>query len=410
MKVEWTKSMTKRVLVYIVAGIGILAAYFILINLKRVSGILSSVSDILRPFIIAAIFAYIVNGPMMFFERLFGRLTDKKKPRPVLKRVLAIIAAWVASLAVLVLFFVIIVPDVKISITTLINNLPSYFESLKAFITALAEKYQLDISYLNSFMNFQVTADGIMEIIDKYSDALIPQLANIANISVQIGSFIADVIIAIIISVYLLFSKETLIAQLKKVLYALFNRKLADVSVRVARETHRTFSGFINGKLLDSLIIGILCFIGMSILKFEYALLISFIVGVTNVIPFFGPMFGAIPSVLLLLMIDPWHALWFAVFIFALQQLDGNVIGPKILGDSTGLPALWVMFAILVGGALWGVAGMFVGVPLFAVIYRFSKEIFENLLKKKNMPENTNAYKVIKGVKDKADIESEAEK
>lgn len=410
MKVEWTKSMTKRVLVYIVAGIGILAAYFILINLKRVSGILSSVSDILRPFIIAAIFAYIVNGPMMFFERLFGRLTDKKKPRPVLKRVLAIIAAWVASLAVLVLFFVIIVPDVKISITTLINNLPSYFESLKAFIVALAEKYQLDISYLNSFMNFQVTADGIMEIIDKYSDALIPQLANIANISVQIGSFIADVIIAIIISVYLLFSKETLIAQLKKVLYALFSRKLADVSVRVARETHRTFSGFINGKLLDSLIIGILCFIGMSILKFEYALLISFIVGVTNVIPFFGPMFGAVPSVLLLLMIDPWHALWFAVFIFALQQLDGNVIGPKILGDSTGLPALWVMFAILVGGALWGVAGMFVGVPLFAVIYRFSKEIFENLLKKKNMPENTNAYKVIKGVKDKADIESEAEK
>lgn len=410
MKVEWTKSMTKRVLVYIVSGIGILAAYFILINLKRVSGILSSVSGILRPFIIAAIFAYIVNGPMMFFERLFGRLTDKKKPRPVLKRVLAIIAAWVASLAVLVLFFVIIVPDVKISITTLINNLPSYFESLKAFIAALAEKYQLDISYLNSFMNFQVTADGIMEIIDKYSDALIPQLANIANISVQIGSFIADVIIAIIISVYLLFSKETLIAQLKKVLYALFSRKLADVSVRVARETHRTFSGFINGKLLDSLIIGILCFIGMSILKFEYALLISFIVGVTNVIPFFGPMFGAVPSVLLLLMIDPWHALWFAVFIFALQQLDGNVIGPKILGDSTGLPALWVMFAILVGGALWGVAGMFVGVPLFAVIYRFSKEILENLLKKKNMPENTSAYKVIKGVKDKADIESEAEK
>lgn len=410
MKVEWTKSMTKRVLVYIVAGIGILAAYFILINLKRVSGILSSVSDILRPFIIAAIFAYIVNGPMMFFERQFGKLTDKKKPRPVFKRVLAIIAAWVASLAVLVLFFVIIVPDVKISITTLINNLPGYFESLKAFIAALAEKYQLDISYLNSFMNFQVTADGIMEIIDKYSDALIPQLANIANISVQIGSFIADMIIAVIISVYLLFSKETLIAQLKKALYALFNRKLADVSVRVARETHRTFSGFINGKLLDSLIIGILCFIGMSILKYEYALLISFIVGVTNVIPFFGPMFGAIPSVLLLLMIDPWHALWFAVFIFALQQLDGNVIGPKILGDSTGLPALWVMFAILVGGALWGVAGMFVGVPLFAVIYRFSKEIFENLLKKKNMPENTNAYKVIKGVKDKADIESEAEK
>lgn len=396
-------------LVYVVSGIGILAAYFILINLKRVSGIFSYLGDILRPFIIAAIFAYIVNGPMMFFERLF-KFADKKKPRPKLKRVLAIIAAWVACLAVLVLFFVIIIPDIKVSIVTLVNNLPGYFDSLKNLITSLAEKYQFDISYLDSFMNFQITAEGVMDIAKKYSDALIPQLENIANISVQIGSLIADIVIAIIISVYFLFSKETLIAQLKKVLYAIFSRRFVDASVRVARETHRTFSGFINGKLLDSLIIGILCFIGMSILKFEYALLISFIVGVTNIIPFFGPIFGAVPSVLLLLMIDPWHALWFAVFVFALQQLDGNVIGPKILGDSTGLPALWVMFAILVGGAIWGVAGMFIGVPLFAVIYRFSKEIFENMLKKKNMPESTCSYKVIKGVKDKADIELEAEK
>ncbi len=396
-------------LVYVVSGIGILAAYFILINLKRVSGIFSYLGDILRPFIIAAIFAYIVNGPMMFFERLF-KFADKKKPRPKLKRVLAIIAAWVACLAVLVLFFVIIIPDIKVSIVTLVNNLPGYFDSLKNLITSLAEKYQFDISYLDSFMNFQITAEGVMDIAKKYSDALIPQLENIANISVQIGSLIADMVIAIIISVYFLFSKETLIAQLKKVLYAIFSRRFVDASVRVARETHRTFSGFINGKLLDSLIIGILCFIGMSILKFEYALLISFIVGVTNIIPFFGPIFGAVPSVLLLLMIDPWHALWFAVFVFALQQLDGNVIGPKILGDSTGLPALWVMFAILVGGAIWGVAGMFIGVPLFAVIYRFSKEIFENMLKKKNMPESTCSYKVIKGVKDKADIELEAEK
>ena len=396
-------------LVYVVSGIGILAAYFILINLKRVSGIFSYLGDILRPFIIAAIFAYIVNGPMMFFERLF-KFADKKKPRPKLKRVLAIIAAWVACLAVLVLFFVIIIPDIKVSIVTLVNNLPGYFDSLKNLITSLAEKYQFDISYLDSFMNFQITAEGVMDIAKKYSDALIPQLENIANISVQIGSLIADMVIAIIISVYFLFSKETLIAQLKKVLYAIFSRRFVDASVRVARETHRTFSGFINGKLLDSLIIGILCFIGMSIIKFEYALLISFIVGVTNIIPFFGPIFGAVPSVLLLLMIDPWHALWFAVFVFALQQLDGNVIGPKILGDSTGLPALWVMFAILVGGAIWGVAGMFIGVPLFAVIYRFSKEIFENMLKKKNMPESTCSYKVIKGVKDKADIELEAEK
>ncbi len=409
MKIEWTKDMTKRVLIYVVSGIGILAAYFILINLKRVSGVFAYLGDILRPFIIAAIFAYIVNGPMMFFERLF-KFTDRKKSRPTLKRILSIITAWVACLAVLALFFVIIIPDIKTSIVTLVNNLPGYFNSLKELITSLADKYQFDITYLDTFMNFQVTADGVMEILKKYSGALIPQLANIANISVQIGSLISDMIIAIIVSVYFLFSKETLIAQLKKVLYAVFSRRFVDTSVRVARETHRTFSGFINGKLVDSLIIGILCFIGMNIFKFEYAMLISFIIGVTNIIPFFGPIFGAVPSVLLLLMIDPWHAFWFAVFVFALQQLDGNVIGPKILGDSTGLPALWVMFAIIVGGAIWGVVGMFVGVPIFAVIYRFSKEIFEGMLKKKNMPENTLAYKVVKGIKDKSDVELEAEK
>lgn len=406
MKTEWTKSMTQRTLVYIISGIGILAAYFIFVNLKMISGIVDSAAEILRPFIIAAILAYFVNGPVMFFERSF-KFLDKKKPHPTLRRVLAIMTGWLACLAALVLFFVIIIPDIKASIVNLINSLPGYFASLKELITSLSQRYGLDISYLNFIMNFEMTPENIMQIIDKYSEVLLPQLGNLANLSVQIGSLVFDIVIAMIISVYLLFSKETLIAQLKKALYAVFHRKPVDVAVRVARETHRTFSGFINGKLLDSLIIGILCFIGMRILNFEYALLISFIVGVTNVIPFFGPFIGAIPSVLLLLMIDPWHSFWFAVFVFALQQLDGNVIGPKILGDSTGLPALWVMFAILVGGALWGVVGMFIGVPLFAVIYRFSKEIFENMLKKKNMPRSTAAYKVVKGTKDKSDIEAD---
>ncbi|MBR3936215.1 MAG: AI-2E family transporter, partial [Oscillospiraceae bacterium] len=182
-------------------------------------------------------------------------------------------------------------------------------------------------------------------------------------------------------------------------------KETAGKLVRIARESDRIFSGFINGKLIDSLIIGILCFIGMSIIGFDFTLLISFIVGVTNVIPFFGPFFGAIPSVLILLMVDPWQALWFAIFVLVLQQLDGNVIGPKILGDNTGLPALWVMFAILVGGGMFGVIGMFVGVPAFAVIYQFTKEYLENRLKKKNLPEQTESYKVIKGFKDFDDIE-----
>jgi len=244
-----------------------------------------------------------------------------------------------------------------------------------------------------------------MSLVKQYSAQLLPQIANIANISVKIGNIVMDIGLASIISVYFLFSKETLIAQVKKIVYAVFSKNVAKTSVRVARESHRIFSGFINGKLLDSLIIGVLCFIGTSLLRFEYSLLISFIVGVTNVIPFFGPIIGAIPGILILLMVDPWQALWFGLFVLALQQLDGNVIGPKILGNSTGLPALWVMFAILIGGDMFGVIGMFIGVPTFAIIYKFSKEIFEYLLKKKNMPEQTEAYKVVKGIKDKDEIE-----
>jgi len=244
-----------------------------------------------------------------------------------------------------------------------------------------------------------------MDLLKEYGEDLLPQIANIANISVQIGGAIFDIVIAIILSIYIMFSKETLIAQLKKGLYAIFKKDTAANLVRFARESHHIFSGFINGKLLDSLIIGILCFIGMSIIGFDFTLLISFIVGCTNVIPFFGPFFGAIPSVLILLMVDPWQAFWFAIFVLVLQQLDGNIIGPKILGDSTGLPALWVMFAILVGGGIFGVLGMFVGVPAFAVIYKFAKEYFEKLLKNKKLPEETESYKVIKGVKNLDEIE-----
>ena len=340
----------------------------------------------------------------MFFEKKLGFL-EKDKPKRTLKRVLAIIITWIVAIAVLGTFFYIIMPDVTESINTLINNIPHYFASLKQFVKAICEEYNFSAPFVDSFLEFKITSEVAAELFMDYGEALIPQLENIANLSVQIGGILLDVIIAIILSVYIMFSKETLIAQLKKALYAMLKKETAAKLVRIARESHRIFSGFINGKLIDSLIIGILCFIGMSIIGFEFTLLISFIVGCTNVIPFFGPFFGAIPSILILLMVDPWQALWFAIFVLVLQQLDGNVIGPKILGDSTGLPALWVMFAILVGGGMFGVIGMFVGVPAFAVIYEFTREYFEERLKEKNLPTETENYKVVKGIKDFDEIE-----
>lgn len=404
MKIEWTKTMTKKALIYFSAGAGIILFYFLMKNFDKALSVWHSAADIFRPFTLALIFTYLLNGPLMFFEKKFS-FVEKNKSRKGLKRVLAIVATWIATIAVLGAFFYIIMPDVIESVETLINNIPNYLSSLQSLVRDITETYKIEAPIIDSFLEFKITSEVAMNLLRDYGENLLPQLANIANISVQVGGIVFDVVIAIILSVYIMFSKETLIGQLKKALYALLKKERADKLVRIARESHRIFSGFINGKLIDSLIIGILCFIGMSIIGFEFTLLISFIVGCTNVIPFFGPFFGAIPSVLILLMVDPLQAVWFAIFVFVLQQLDGNVIGPKILGDSTGLPALWVMFAILIGGGIFGVIGMFVGVPAFAVIYEFTKEALENRLKAKNLPEKTENYIVIKGVKDFDDLE-----
>ena len=406
MKFEWNKSMTKRAATFFVAGAGIILFYFILKNWAEVKSLFQSAEDILRPFTFGIIFAYLLNGPLMFFEKHLGFI-EKKKPRRTAKRVLGIIATWIATIAVLSAFFYIVMPDVTESINVLINNIPYYLSSLQTFVGGLAETYGIEAPFIDYFLDFKISSEVFADILKEYGEDLLPQIANIANLSVRIGSTVFDIIIAIILSVYIMFSKETLIAQLKKALYAVFRKETASGLVRFARESHRIFSGFINGKLLDSLIIGILCFIGMSIIDFEFTMLISFIIGCTNVIPVFGPFFGAIPSILILLMVDPWQALWFALFVFLLQQLDGNVIGPKILGDSTGLPAIWVIFAILVGGGIFGVLGMFIGVPAFAVIYMFTKEYLEKKLSKKQLPGETESYKVIKGIKDSDEIEKD---
>ena len=409
MKSEWTRSMTRKAVTYIAAGAGIILVYFMMSNFGQVKNLWGSAMDILRPFIFGFIFAYLLNGPLMFFEKQFA-FVEKEKPRKALRRVLAIIVTWIATIAVLGAFFYIVMPDVTKSINVLINNIPSYLSNLQSLVGGLAETYNIETPFIDYFLEFEISSEVFATLLKEYGEELLPQLANIANLSVQIGGVVFDIVIAIVLSIYIMYSKETLIAQLKKGLYAVLKKETSANLVRFARESHRIFSGFINGKLLDSLIIGILCYIGMSIIGFEFTMLISFIVGCTNVIPFFGPFLGAIPSVLILLMVDPWQALWFGIFVLVLQQLDGNVIGPKILGDSTGLPALWVMFAILVGGGIFGIIGMFIGVPAFAVIYKFTKEYLENRLREKNLPEHTENYKVIKGTKDLDDVEKGAEK
>ena len=199
-------------------------------------------------------------------------------------------------------------------------------------------------------------------------------------------------VLGLIVAIYALAERESFDGQAKKMVYAFLPVENANVVIAIARKTNQVFSGFISGKLIDSLIIGVLCFVGLSVLRMPYTLLISVIVGVTNVIPFFGPYVGAVPSAFLILLVNPIQCLYFIIFILVLQQIDGNIIGPKILGDSTGLSAFWVIFSILLFGGLFGFVGMVIGVPTFAVIYYLIKSGVEYLLWKKGLPVETQEF------------------
>ena len=203
-----------------------------------------------------------------------------------------------------------------------------------------------------------------------------------------------DVIIGLIIAIYFLFSKEKFCAQCKKAAYAILPRRRADGLIRNTRETSTVFGSFITGQLIDALIVGILCFIGMSILQLPYPPMISVIVAITNVIPFFGPYIGAIPSAILILLVNPLQAVYFVIFIIILQQIDGNIICPRILGETIGLNGFWIIFAIVVFGALFGFVGMIIGVPTFAMLYTWLKRWISRRLGKRNMPDDTLAYSV----------------
>lgn len=229
-------------------------------------------------------------------------------------------------------------------------------------------------------------------ILEAFYSWLSASLPMVLNATKNLTTGLTNLILGVIISIYFLFGKERFLAQIKKALYALFPEDFVKRLVDVTHTSNRIFSGFISGKLLDSLIIGILCFVGMSLFRMPMAMLVSVIVGVTNVIPYFGPIIGAVPSALIVFLIDPIKALWFVFFVICLQQFDGNILGPRILGDSIGMPAFWVIFSILLFGGYFGVFGMFVGVPTFAVIYSIFKIWMEGRLERKNMPTDTKSY------------------
>ena len=383
------------------AGCALLIFYdvFYRDNSGTVQAFFSKLSSILAPILYGLGMAYLLAPIVNFLERLIRRGRDalEKKRGKTIRihkgwlRAAGIFLTWAFMLVLLYLLFAMLVPELVDSVTTLVNNLESYYNTAYTWgskllsdnpeLTELFNRYYNEVS---KWLNTELLP-GLQTTITNFTGSLVTGVWSIIT-------FAKNFLIGIIVSVYLLAAKEKSTARCCKLIYGVLPEEKAMFTIRGFRRVDRIFSGFVRGKLLDSLIIGILCFIGCSILKMPYTPLVSVIVGVTNVIPFFGPFLGAIPCGVLILLADPLKCLYFAIFIFLLQQLDGNVIGPKILGESTGISSLWVIVAILVGGGFGGVLGMFLGVPIFACLQVLVRWLLNTRLQKRNMPLEACAY------------------
>lgn len=345
-------------LIVICAGI---CLFLVLTHLQQVKAALGFFVSVLSPFIGGFIIAYLLNTPTNFFERtVFKKLKYR--------RTLAITTVYFLALIVIAFLLNLLLPQVTSSMTQLMGNLSGYLDNLDAMVQELIQRFQLE-------------GDGLYEVVDIYnkiirmaSTFISSSIPELLNLGVAVGSGVVNAVTAIIFSIYMLAGKDRLNKQLKKLIYALFPSRSVNRILKIGNKANTVFVGFINGKLIDSAIIGVLCFILSMILQIPYAVLLSVVIGVTNVIPFFGPIIGAVPCVMILLIVNPWAALRFIVLIIALQQFDGNILGPKILGDSTGLSAVWVLISIVVGGGLFGFPGMLLGVPTFAVLYSLIRD------------------------------------
>ena len=357
------------------------------------------VLDMLSPFIYGFVFAYLCNPILKFFNSKVYKFIEKKKKHPKLKYALSIITTYIVVAVAITIIFLLLIPQVVKSYTTLQSQISSYVTATQTW----ADDFVRTFPFFNGeYQNFAEFLD-VNEITSSIKD-FITNSSNlfqlIANYIISYaGRFVLEmknILLGVILSVYFLLSKDKIKAQIKKTLSAFLDGKKINQLMSFVKFTDDTFGGYIVGNLLDSLMVGLLTFIILAIFEIPYYPLISVIVGVTNLIPFFGPFMGAIPSAFIILIADPIKSLFFIIIILIIQQIDGNIITPKILGDSTGLSAMWVIIAITISGDLFGIAGMFLGVPVFAVVYAVTKQQIEKRLKNRKLPQDTGYYYINK--------------
>lgn len=383
---------------YFLVIVACIVCYFAFLRIDDIAIFLKEVATILQPIIMGLVFAYLLNPMVMMIERnlipiLEKKIKNEKKVRS-LARNTGVFTAILVTIAVVVLLLNMVLPELYESIRDMIISLPGQMNDAMEYL----EEHAINDSAISGTLN-TVLENGAASLETWLRTDLISQVNQMmSSLTSGVISFfetLFNIAVGLIVSVYVLTSKEKFIGQCKKATYALFQKDRANLILQVTRKSNEIFGGFVIGKIIDSIIIGVICFVVLSILKMPYALLVSIVVGVTNVIPFFGPFIGAIPSIILILLAEPIKGLYFMIFILLLQQFDGNILGPKILGNSTGLSAFWVVFSILLGGGMFGFIGMVMGVPTFAVLYYLVNMFLNQKLEKKKLPLSSGEFEML---------------
>jgi predicted PurR-regulated permease PerM len=368
---------TNPIIAYSIAAVIAVAAYFLFLNFSNILNAISWAISVIQPFFFGFVIAYILNIPMSFLEdKIFNKLI-KGENRARLRRTLSILLTYIVVAFLLFLLFALLLPQLIENMESISKKIPEHIYNLRKFLN-------------NSLINFNISTEQINQIIppmDQIAQTVSASYSWLFNFLKQIISGLATTIISIVLSIYFLIDKEKFIVQAKKILYILFSKEKTAKIIDIMRLTHTTFIKYISGISIDALVIAILFFIGMLFIYRPYALLFAVIVGFTNMIPYFGPFIGAFINSFLLLITSPDKIIWFLIFFILLQQIDANIISPRIIGGSIGLPVHWIIFAILIGGGLFGFIGMLVGIPIFAVIYllltTFLNEKYNKKLKEK---------------------------
>ena len=381
---------------------------YVFLNLDTVWNVVVTIIDLIKPFIIGICIAFVLNIPMKFFEeKVVGKLTKEKSK---LKRPLSLIITIVVLVGLIIGLMTFVIPQLAESCSTLVKNVPEYVDSLEKFMNKNINSKELLSSDVIEEVYNKILSMGqnIIKIIGQVAGTIV---SHALDITMGVTSTIINIVMAFIVSIYILLSKEKLSNQIKKILYAYMKKENVIKFLKVSKIANIKFTNFVRSQVIEACILGVLCFIGMTICSMPYALLISTIIGVTALVPIFGAFVGAILSAFIVLMVSPIKVILFAVIFVVIQQIEGNLIYPFVVGNSIGLSALWVLFAITVGGNAFGVVGMLIGVPLFGVLYTLISITTNKRLEKRNINieeiEKEIQDEVEKEIKDNSDKDSE---